>query len=63
MIARAIIESPDIMIIDDLLDSFNETELDTMMKLFKKHKNEWILIISTRFEHIAKRFDKTLNLE
>lgn len=63
MIARAIIASPDIMIIDDLLDSFNETELDTMMKLFKKHKNEWILIISTRFAHIAKRFDKTLNLE
>jgi hypothetical protein len=32
------------------------------MTMFEKHKNEWILIISTRFAHIAKRFDKTLNL-
>ena len=62
MIARAIIASPDIMIIDDMLDSFNEAELDTVMTMFKKHKNEWILIVSTRFAHIAKRFDKTLNL-
>ena len=62
MIARAIIASPQIMIIDDLLDSLNESEFDIMMKVLKQYKEEWILIVSTRFKHIAKHFDKTLNL-
>ena len=62
MIARAIIASPQIMIIDDLLDSLNESEFEIMMKVLKQHKEEWILIVSTRFKHIAKHFDKTLNL-
>ena len=62
MISRASIASPGIMIIDGLLDGFNEVELDAVMNMFKQHQEEWMLIVSTRFEHIAKRFDKTVNL-
>jgi hypothetical protein len=50
------------MIIDGLLDGFNEVELDAVMNMFKQHQEEWMLIVTTRFEHIAKRFDKTVNL-
>jgi putative ABC transport system ATP-binding protein len=62
MISRASITSPGIMIIDGLLDGFNEVELDAVMNMFKQHQEEWMLIVTTRFEHIAKRFDKTVNL-
>lgn len=62
MISRASIASPGIMIIDGLLDGFNEVELDAVMNMFKQHQEEWMLIVTTRFEHIAKRFDKTVNL-
>ena len=62
MIARASIASPGIMMIDGLLDSFNQAELDAVMQMFKQHQHEWMLIVTTRFEHIAKRFNKTLNL-
>jgi putative ABC transport system ATP-binding protein len=62
MILRASIASPGIMIIDGLLDGFNEVELDAVINMFKQHQEEWMLIVTTRFEHIAKRFDKTVNL-
>jgi ABC-type bacteriocin/lantibiotic exporter with double-glycine peptidase domain len=62
MITRASIASPGIMIIDGLLDGFNEVELDAVMNMFKQHQEEWMLIVTTRFEHIAKRFEKTVNL-
>ena len=62
MIARAAIGKPSILMIDGILDSFNETELKTVMQMFKKHQQEWMLIVTTRFAHIAKHFDQTLNL-
>jgi ABC-type bacteriocin/lantibiotic exporter with double-glycine peptidase domain len=62
MIARASIASPKILLIDGLLDSFNSAELDAVMIMFKQHEDEWVLIVTTRFEHIAKHFDKILNL-
>jgi hypothetical protein len=30
--------------------------------MFKQHQEEWMLIVTTRFAHIAKHFDQTLNL-
>jgi hypothetical protein len=48
--------------IDGLLDSFNEKELNAVMHMFKQHQQDWMLIVTTRFAHIAKRFDQTLDL-
>jgi putative ABC transport system ATP-binding protein len=62
MIARAAVASPSIIMIDGLLDSFNQTDLDAVMSMFKQHQQDWMVIVTTRFAHIAKRFDKTLDL-
>ena len=62
MIARALAGSPSLLLIDGLLDSFNETELNAAINLFKNHHDEWMLIVTTRFVHIAKRFDTILDL-
>lgn len=62
MIARALAGSPSLLLIDGLLDSFNETELNAAINLFNNHHDEWMLIVTTRFVHIAKRFDTILDL-
>ena len=62
MIARALAGSPSLLLIDGLLDSFNESELNAAINLFKNHHDEWMLIVTTRFVHIAKRFDTILDL-
>jgi ABC-type bacteriocin/lantibiotic exporter with double-glycine peptidase domain len=62
MIARAAVSRPSLIMIDGLLDSFNEKELNAVMHMFKQHQQDWMLIVTTRFAHIAKRFDQTLDL-
>jgi putative ABC transport system ATP-binding protein len=62
MIARAAVARPSLIMIDGLLDSFNEKELNAVMHMFKQHQQDWMLIVTTRFAHIAKRFDQTLDL-
>ncbi|CAN4275376.1 SunT ABC-type bacteriocin/lantibiotic exporters, contain an N-terminal double-glycine peptidase domain [Methylophilaceae bacterium] len=62
MIARALAGSPSLLLIDGLLDSFNENELNAAINLFNNHHDEWMLIVTTRFVHIAKRFDTILDL-
>lgn len=62
MIARAVAGSPSLLLIDGLLDGFNEDELNAAINLFNNHRDEWMLIVTTRFVHIAKKFDTSLNL-
>lgn len=62
MLARAIVGSPKLLIIDGLLDNLTTQELDSVLKLLKAHHADWMLIVATRFEHIANQFDHTLSL-
>lgn len=62
MLARAIVGKPRLLIIDGLLDTLDKTELDAVIKLLTSHKQDWMLIVTTRFAEIAKQFETTLTL-
>jgi len=62
MLARAIVAKPSLLIIDGLLDSFTSKELDAVLTLFNSHQSDWMLIVTTRFKHIAEKFGSTLHL-
>lgn len=63
MLARAIIGRPDLMIIDGLLDGLAQHELDQVLTLLKRQEADWMLIVTTRFKHIAQQFQQVLLLE
>ena len=63
MLARAIVGKPNLLIIDGLLDSLSNQELDSVLNLLSVHKADWMLMVTTRFEHIAEKFNSTLVLK
>ena len=62
MIARAAVAKPNLVLVDGLLDDLNETELKAAINTLLRHQQEYMLIVTTRFESIAKHFDNTLHL-
>jgi ABC-type bacteriocin/lantibiotic exporter with double-glycine peptidase domain len=62
MLARAIVGKPSMLIIDGLLDTLDEVELEAVIQLLTSHKQAWMLIVTTRFASIAQQFDMTLLL-
>ncbi|MDP1596247.1 MAG: ATP-binding cassette domain-containing protein [Methylotenera sp.] len=62
MLARAIVGNPNLLIIDGLLDNLTEQELNSVLRLLKAHHAYWMLIVATRFEHIAHQFDHAISL-
>ena len=63
MLARAIIGAPDLMIIDGLLDGLAQQELDQVLAMLKGYQENWMLIVTTRFKHIAEQFQQVITLE
>lgn len=62
VLARAIVGKPSLLIIDGLLDTLDDDELEAAIQLLSRHKQDWMLIVTTRFAHIAEQFDTTLLL-
>lgn len=62
VLARAIVGKPSLLIIDGLLDTLADDELEAAIQLLARHKQDWMLIVTTRFAHIAERFETTLLL-
>ncbi len=62
MLARAIVGKPNLLVIDGLLDTLDEKELEAVIQLVTDHKQDWMLIVTTRFAHIAQQFETTLML-
>lgn len=62
MLARAIAGKPKLLIIDGLLDNLTQSELNSVLKLLETHKADWMLMVATRFEHIAQKFNHTISL-
>lgn len=62
MLARAIAGKPNLLIIDGLLDNLTASELNSVLNLLETHKADWMLLVATRFEHIAQKFNKTILL-
>lgn len=63
MMARAIIGRPDLLIIDGLLDGLGQQELDQVLTLLKRHQHDWMLIVTTRFQHIAQQFQQVIHMD
>lgn len=63
MLARAIIGAPDLMIIDGLLDGLGQHELDQVLAMLQRYEAGWMLIVTTRFKHIAQQFQQVITLE
>lgn len=62
MLARAIAGKPELLIIDGLLDNLTQSELNSVFKLLETHQADWMLMVATRFEHIAGKFNHTISL-
>jgi len=62
MLARAIAGKPELLIIDGLLDNLTQSELNSVFKLLETHQADWMLMVATRFEHIANKFNHTISL-
>lgn len=62
MLARALIARPPVIFIDGLLDGLSQQDLDYALQLLKTRKHEGMLVITTRFAHIARQCDAILHL-
>ena len=62
MLARALIGRPPLVLIDGLLDNLAQTDLDHALRLLAEHQSDCMLIITTRFAHIAKQCGAILHL-
>ena len=63
MLARAIIGRPHLLVIDGLLDSLGQHELHQVLTLLQRQQAEWMLIVTTRFQHIAQQFQQVIALD
>jgi len=63
MLARAMIGRPSLLVIDGLLDGLGQQELDQVLTLLKRHQSQWMLIVTTRFAHIAQQFQQVITLD
>lgn len=62
MFARAVLGSPDILMVDGLLDALSQQELKSVLTLFEQIKQQCMLIVATRREEVAQQFDQVLSL-
>lgn len=62
MLARAIIGRPQVLMIDGLLDNLGQYELNQVLNLLKRQQAQWMLIVTTQFQHIAQQFQHVITL-
>lgn len=62
MLARAMLGQPHVVVIDGLLDNLSQDELDQVLTLLKRQKNDWMLIVTTRYGHIARQCGQVITL-
>jgi putative ABC transport system ATP-binding protein len=63
MLARAMLGQPDVLIIDGLLDQLAQHELDQVLMLLKRHQQDWMVLITTRYQHIAQQCKQVIHLQ
>jgi putative ABC transport system ATP-binding protein len=62
-LARSIIESPSLLVIDGLLDDFDKATLDLVMQLLTAKDRTWSLVIFTKHSYIANYCEKLMKLD
>jgi len=61
-LARAMIGRPGVLLVDGLLDTLSERELDALLKYLTSNERPWTLVVATSREDIARRFVKRIDL-
>lgn len=62
MLARAMVAKPALVMIDGLLDGLEQDDLDRVLRLLQQRRAEWMVVITTRFKHIASQCDQVIDL-
>ncbi|MFV1921115.1 MAG: peptidase domain-containing ABC transporter [Methylotenera sp.] len=62
MLVRSIVIKPELLIIDGIIDNLSVTQIQLVINYLFKRKQEWMLILTTRSEHIANQFDQQIFL-
>lgn len=62
MLARAMLGQPHLLVIDGLLDHLAQDELDQVLTLLKRQQHHWMLIVTTRYGHIARQCQQVITL-
>ena len=62
MVVRAIVTKPDLLIIDGIIDNLNPQQIEIVIHYLIERKQDWMLLLTTRSDHIAKQFDHQLKL-
>jgi putative ABC transport system ATP-binding protein len=62
MLARAIVTNPELLIVDGLIDNLNQNQTKVVIDYLKTKKQDFMLILTTRSEHIAMQFNQQLIL-
>lgn len=62
MLVRAIVINPDMLIIDGIIDNLNLEQIQLVINYLLKRQQDWMLLLTTRSEHIANQFDQQIFL-
>lgn len=62
MLARAMLGQPHLLVVDGLLDHLAQDELDQVLTLLKRQQKDWMLIVTTRYGHIARQCQQVITL-
>lgn len=62
MLVRAIVINPDMLIIDGIIDNLNLEQIQLVINYILKRQQDWMLLLTTRSEHIANQFDQQIFL-
>ncbi len=63
MLARAIAGKPRLLLVDEVLDTLAEDELDRICQTLTGETRTWTLIVVTVHSEVAKRFDRVIEIE
>ncbi len=62
MLVRALVTNPELLIIDGVIDNLNPEQTKLVIDYLIERKNEWMLLLTTRSNSIASKFDQQLVL-
>jgi putative ABC transport system ATP-binding protein len=62
-LARAIAGKPRLLLVDGILDSLSDDEVDAAISSLLHADRPWTLVIGTGRQSIANRFDQVIRLE
>ena len=63
MIARALAASPQLILLDELLDGLGDRQLDSAVAALTDDAKTWTVMIATNRADVARRFSRTIDLQ